>query len=77
MSDELAATPGRFRKLTGAPAAILRVLLITLTVLGSLWALEVHHHFEVKGWDEAQVTVRFWIIGVLFAFIALSTLKLR
>ena len=37
----------------------------------------LHHHFEVKGWDEAQVTVRFWIIGVLFAFIALSTLKLR
>ena len=47
MSDELAATPGRFRKLTGAPAAVLRALLITLTVLGSLWALEVHHHFEV------------------------------
>jgi phospho-N-acetylmuramoyl-pentapeptide-transferase len=37
----------------------------------------LHHHFEMKGWDEAQVTVRFWIIGVLFAFIALSTLKLR
>ena len=37
----------------------------------------LHHHFEVKGWDEAQVVVRFWIIGVLFAFIALSTLKLR
>jgi phospho-N-acetylmuramoyl-pentapeptide-transferase len=37
----------------------------------------LHHHFEVKGWDEAQVTVRFWILGVLAAFIALSTLKLR
>jgi phospho-N-acetylmuramoyl-pentapeptide-transferase len=37
----------------------------------------LHHHFEVKGWDEAQVVVRFWIIGVLAAFIALSTLKLR
>ncbi len=37
----------------------------------------LHHHFELKGWDEAQVVVRFWIIGVLFAFIALSTLKLR
>jgi len=37
----------------------------------------LHHHFEVKGWDEAQVTVRFWIIGVLAAFIGLSTLKLR
>jgi len=37
----------------------------------------LHHHFEVKGWDEAQVVVRFWIIGVLAAFIGLSTLKLR
>jgi phospho-N-acetylmuramoyl-pentapeptide-transferase len=37
----------------------------------------LHHHFEVKGWDEAQVVVRFWILGVLSAFIALSTLKLR
>jgi phospho-N-acetylmuramoyl-pentapeptide-transferase len=37
----------------------------------------LHHHFEIKGWDEAQVVVRFWIIGILFAFIALSTLKLR
>ncbi len=37
----------------------------------------LHHHFEVKGWDEAQVVVRFWILGVLAAFIALSTLKLR
>ena len=37
----------------------------------------LHHHFEVKGWDEAQVVVRFWIIGVLFAFIALSTLQIR
>jgi len=37
----------------------------------------LHHHYEVKGWDEAQVVVRFWILGVLSAFIALSTLKLR
>ncbi len=37
----------------------------------------LHHHFEVKGWDEAQVVVRFWILGILCAFLALSTLKLR
>jgi len=37
----------------------------------------LHHHFELKGWHEAQVTVRFWIIAILFAVIALSTLKLR
>lgn len=37
----------------------------------------LHHHLEVKGWHEAQVCVRFWIIGILFAVLALSTLKLR
>ena len=37
----------------------------------------LHHHLELKGWHEAQVSVRFWIIGILFAVLALSTLKLR
>ena len=37
----------------------------------------LHHHFEVKGWSEQQVVVRFWIIGIIGAFIAISTLKVR
>ena len=37
----------------------------------------LHHHFEVKGWSEQQVVVRFWIIGVIGAFLAISTLKVR
>src|ERR1700759_4403802 len=37
----------------------------------------LHHHFEELGWKETQVVVRFWIIGILCAFVALSTLKLR
>jgi phospho-N-acetylmuramoyl-pentapeptide-transferase len=37
----------------------------------------LHHHFEMKGWPESQVVVRFWIIGILCAFLALGTLKLR
>jgi phospho-N-acetylmuramoyl-pentapeptide-transferase len=37
----------------------------------------LHHHFEMKGWPETQVVVRFWILGVLCAFLALATLKLR
>jgi phospho-N-acetylmuramoyl-pentapeptide-transferase len=37
----------------------------------------LHHHLELKGWHESQVVVRFWIIQVLFAVLALSTLKLR
>ncbi|MBL8958594.1 MAG: phospho-N-acetylmuramoyl-pentapeptide-transferase [Gemmatimonadetes bacterium] len=37
----------------------------------------IHHHFEKKGWRESQVVVRFWILGILCAFVALATLKLR
>jgi phospho-N-acetylmuramoyl-pentapeptide-transferase len=37
----------------------------------------LHHHYEVKGWSEQQVVVRFWIISIIGAFLALSTLKLR
>jgi phospho-N-acetylmuramoyl-pentapeptide-transferase len=37
----------------------------------------IHHHFEKKGWYESQVVMRFYILGVLFAVVALSTLKLR
>jgi phospho-N-acetylmuramoyl-pentapeptide-transferase len=37
----------------------------------------LHHHFELKGWPESQVVVRFWILGILCAFIGLATLKLR
>ena len=37
----------------------------------------LHHHFEEGGWNESQVVVRFWILGILCAFLALSTLKLR
>ena len=37
----------------------------------------IHHHFELKGWTESQVIVRFWIIGILLALVGLSTLKIR
>jgi phospho-N-acetylmuramoyl-pentapeptide-transferase len=37
----------------------------------------IHHHFELKGWPEPKVIVRFWIISILLAIVALSTLKLR
>jgi phospho-N-acetylmuramoyl-pentapeptide-transferase len=37
----------------------------------------LHHHFELMGWPETQVVIRFWILGIFCAFIALSTLKLR
>jgi phospho-N-acetylmuramoyl-pentapeptide-transferase len=37
----------------------------------------LHHHFELSGWRETKVVVRFWIIAIIFAMVALSTLKLR
>jgi phospho-N-acetylmuramoyl-pentapeptide-transferase len=37
----------------------------------------VHHHFHLKGWPETKVVVRFWVLGILFAVLALATLKLR
>ena len=37
----------------------------------------LHHHFELMGWSESKVIVRFWILALIFALLALTTLKLR
>jgi phospho-N-acetylmuramoyl-pentapeptide-transferase len=37
----------------------------------------VHHHFELKGWAEPKIIVRFWIISIILALLAISTLKIR
>jgi phospho-N-acetylmuramoyl-pentapeptide-transferase len=37
----------------------------------------IHHHFELKGWPEPRVIVRFWIISVVLVLIGLATLKVR
>lgn len=37
----------------------------------------LHHHFELKGWPESQVVVRFWIIGILLLFLTMTTFKVR
>jgi len=37
----------------------------------------IHHHFEKLGWPETKVVTRFWILGIMFAMIAISTLKIR
>ncbi len=37
----------------------------------------IHHHFELKGWAEPKIIVRFWIISVMLALVAISTLKIR
>jgi phospho-N-acetylmuramoyl-pentapeptide-transferase len=37
----------------------------------------LHHHFEIKGWSETQVTIRFWILSIIFALLGVATLKIR
>ena len=37
----------------------------------------IHHHFELKGWAEPKIIVRFWIIGIILGLVAISTLKIR
>jgi len=37
----------------------------------------IHHHFQLKGWPESKIIIRFWIIAIILALLTLSTLKLR
>lgn len=61
-----------------ALSVILQVLYFKLTKGKRLFLMSpIHHHFELKGWQEPTIVVRFWIIGILFALLALSTLKIR
>jgi phospho-N-acetylmuramoyl-pentapeptide-transferase len=60
-----------------ALSVILQVLSFKLTGRRVFRMAPLHHHFELSGWNETQVVVRFWIIAVIFALLSLSTLKLR
>ena len=37
----------------------------------------LHHHFELLGWPESKVTIRFWIVAIILSLFALASLKLR
>ena len=37
----------------------------------------LHHHFELSGWPESHVVIRFWIIGILLALLSLTTFKIQ
>ncbi|HWB58587.1 MAG TPA: phospho-N-acetylmuramoyl-pentapeptide-transferase [Chthoniobacteraceae bacterium] len=60
-----------------AMSVILQVLSFKLTGKRIFAMSPIHHHFELKGWKENTVIVRFWIISIIFAFLGLATLKLR
>jgi phospho-N-acetylmuramoyl-pentapeptide-transferase len=52
------------RKLTGTGKRVFRMA-------------PIHHHYEKKGWEEPKIIVRFWLVSLMLALVALGTLKLR
>ncbi|MEM7480433.1 MAG: phospho-N-acetylmuramoyl-pentapeptide-transferase [Acidobacteriota bacterium] len=60
-----------------ALSVILQVASFKLTGRRVFRMAPLHHHFELAGWAEPKIIVRFWILAAVFALIALSTLKLR
>jgi phospho-N-acetylmuramoyl-pentapeptide-transferase len=60
-----------------AMSVILQVASFKLTGRRIFKMSPLHHHFELSGWKETKVVVRFWIIAIMFAMVALATLKLR
>jgi phospho-N-acetylmuramoyl-pentapeptide-transferase len=60
-----------------AASVIIQVGYYKLTKRRVFLMAPLHHHFELKGWPEVKVVVRFWILGGLFVILSLSTLKLQ
>ncbi len=60
-----------------AVSVIIQVVSFKLTGKRVFKMAPLHHHFELKGWAESKVVIRFWIIGGLFTILSLSTLKIQ
>lgn len=60
-----------------ALSVIIQVASFKLTGKRVFRMAPIHHHFELKGWEEPKVIVRFWIISILLALLSLGTLKIR
>ena len=58
-------------------SVIIQVISFKLTRKRVFKMAPIHHHFEIKGWKENQVVVRFWIITIILILLALSSLKIR
>ena len=71
----LAITGGLF--VLEAVSVIVQVLSYKLTGKRFFKMAPIHHHFELKGWPEPKVIVRFWIVSVVLSILAIATLKLR
>ena len=60
-----------------AISVILQVASFRLTGKRIFRMAPLHHHFELSGWSESKIIVRFWIVALVFALFSLTTLKLR
>lgn len=60
-----------------ALSVIIQVAYFKLTRKRIFLMAPLHHHFELKGWREPKVIIRFWILAFLFMLLSLTTLKLR
>jgi phospho-N-acetylmuramoyl-pentapeptide-transferase len=58
-------------------SVVIQVLSFKLTGRRVFRMAPLHHHFEKKGWEEATIVIRFWIIAIVLALVGLATLKLR
>jgi len=58
-------------------SVVLQVASFKLTGKRIFKMAPIHHHFELKGWAEPKVIVRFWIVGIMLALLSLATLKVR
>ena len=71
----LAITGGLF--VLEAISVIVQVVSFKLTGKRIFMMAPIHHHFELKGWPEPKIIVRFWIMTLVLILVALATLKLR
>jgi len=60
-----------------AASVMIQVLVFKRTRRRVFRMAPIHHHFELGGWKEGKVIVRFWILSIIFAMLGLATLKLR
>ncbi|MFC1479892.1 phospho-N-acetylmuramoyl-pentapeptide-transferase [Candidatus Omnitrophota bacterium] len=58
-------------------SVILQVLSFKLRKKRLFLMAPIHHHFQIKGWHESKITVRFWIIAAILALLSMATLKVR
>jgi phospho-N-acetylmuramoyl-pentapeptide-transferase len=75
-NEVLAIIPGGIFVLE-ATSVVTQVVSFKLTGKRVFRMAPIHHHFELKGWPEPRIIVRFWIISIMLALIAFAQLKLR